>query len=134
MEGFRCKERFVEMMLTESMLLKYANECLEERNVKEVSNLISASELNINARKCVEEGFKMLKDKIASEVGHYYVDDSDNEVGSSKIKDPVGRHAKAEHSSISVVPCGIPNTMFASTSSMFISAKFYEKKCILNNA
>ncbi|KAI5667425.1 hypothetical protein M9H77_17278 [Catharanthus roseus] len=38
----------------------------------------------------------MLKDKIASEVGHYYVDDSDNEVGSSKIKDLVGRHAKEE--------------------------------------
>ncbi|KAI5661897.1 hypothetical protein M9H77_21220 [Catharanthus roseus] len=41
--------------------------------------------------------FRMLKDKISSEVGHYYVDDLDNEVGSSKIKDPVGRRAKAEY-------------------------------------
>ncbi|KAI5673042.1 hypothetical protein M9H77_13406 [Catharanthus roseus] len=39
----------------------------------------------------------MLKNKIAFEVGHYYIDDSENEVGSSKIKDPVGRCAKAEH-------------------------------------
>ncbi|KAI5659051.1 hypothetical protein M9H77_27844 [Catharanthus roseus] len=46
-------------------------------------------------RECIEEGFRILKDKIASEVGHYYVDDSDREVGSSKIKDPVGRRAKA---------------------------------------
>ncbi|KAI5683645.1 hypothetical protein M9H77_04873 [Catharanthus roseus] len=51
---------------------------------------------------CLEEevilkGFRMLKDKIAYEFGHYYVDDSDNEVGSSKMKDPIGRHAKREH-------------------------------------
>ncbi|KAI5678479.1 hypothetical protein M9H77_09429 [Catharanthus roseus] len=38
----------------------------------------------------------MFKDKIAFEVGDYYVDDSDNNVGSSKIKDPVGMYVKAE--------------------------------------
>ncbi|KAI5653270.1 hypothetical protein M9H77_30457 [Catharanthus roseus] len=63
--------------------------------LRKFSDLISTSELNINARECIEKEFRMLKDKIASEVGHYYVDDSDNEVGSSKIKDSVGRHAKA---------------------------------------
>ncbi|KAI5682465.1 hypothetical protein M9H77_03693 [Catharanthus roseus] len=38
----------------------------------------------------------MLKDKIAFEVGYHYINDSNNEVGSSKIKDPVGRRAKGE--------------------------------------
>ncbi|KAI5683310.1 hypothetical protein M9H77_04538 [Catharanthus roseus] len=58
------------------------------------SDLISASKLNINARECIEEGFRMMKDRIASEVGPYYVDNSDNEVCSSDIKDPVGRVQK----------------------------------------
>ncbi|KAI5681872.1 hypothetical protein M9H77_03100 [Catharanthus roseus] len=59
-------------------------------------DLISASELNINARECIEEGFRMMKDKIASEGGPYHVDNLDNEVGSSNIKDPVGRCAQGE--------------------------------------
>ncbi|KAI5683294.1 hypothetical protein M9H77_04522 [Catharanthus roseus] len=37
-----------------------------------------------------------MKDKITSEVGLYYVDDLENEVGYSNIKDPVGRRAKGE--------------------------------------
>ncbi|KAI5663479.1 hypothetical protein M9H77_22802 [Catharanthus roseus] len=41
--------------------------------------------------------FRMMKDKIASEVGPYYVNNSENEVGSSNIKDSVGRRAKGEH-------------------------------------
>ncbi|KAI5676360.1 hypothetical protein M9H77_07310 [Catharanthus roseus] len=141
MENFHCKEVFSETMVTESKLLKHANEvytigacrlfekqfmkfpnyCQElvgssnfgdvgkvskndivnysawrREMLRRFSDLISTSELNINARECIEEGFRMLKDKIAYEVGHYYVDDLDNEVGSSKIKDPVGRHAKGE--------------------------------------
>ncbi|KAI5676569.1 hypothetical protein M9H77_07519 [Catharanthus roseus] len=64
--------------------------------LRKFSHLISVSKLNINARECIEEGFRMLKDKIASKVGHYYVDDSDNEVRSSKIKDSIGRRAKGE--------------------------------------
>ncbi|KAI5652685.1 hypothetical protein M9H77_29872 [Catharanthus roseus] len=56
--------------------------------LRKFSDLIFPSELNINARECREEEFRMLKDNNASEVGHYYVDDLDNEVGSSKIKDP----------------------------------------------
>ncbi|KAI5677575.1 hypothetical protein M9H77_08525 [Catharanthus roseus] len=41
-----------------------------------------------------EEGFRMMKDKIIFEVGPYYADNSENEVGSSKIEDLVGRCAK----------------------------------------
>ncbi|KAI5661784.1 hypothetical protein M9H77_21107 [Catharanthus roseus] len=63
---------------------------------KKLSNLISASELNLHARECVEKGFRMMKDKIASKVGPYYIDNSNNEIGSSIIKDPVRRRAKGE--------------------------------------
>ncbi|KAI5681898.1 hypothetical protein M9H77_03126 [Catharanthus roseus] len=52
--------------------------------------------LNINASESIEEGFRMIKDNISSEVGPYCVDNSDNEVGSSNIKDPVRRRAKGE--------------------------------------
>ncbi|KAI5681150.1 hypothetical protein M9H77_02377 [Catharanthus roseus] len=58
--------------------------------LREFSNLISASELNMNVRECIEEGFKMMKDKIIAEVGPYYMDNSKNEGRSSGIKDPVG--------------------------------------------
>ncbi|KAI5667640.1 hypothetical protein M9H77_17493 [Catharanthus roseus] len=64
--------------------------------LRKFSNLISANELNMNARECIEEGFRMMKDKIASEVGPYYVDSSNNEVGSSNIKDLVGSPVKGE--------------------------------------
>ncbi|KAI5647969.1 hypothetical protein M9H77_33974 [Catharanthus roseus] len=64
--------------------------------LRKFSNLIFASELNINALEYVEEGFRMMKDKSASEVGPYYVDNLENEVGSSNSKDLVGRHAKGE--------------------------------------
>ncbi|KAI5648785.1 hypothetical protein M9H77_34790 [Catharanthus roseus] len=71
--------------------------CLEERKMlRKFSNLISTSELNINDWECVEEGFRMMKDKIASEVGPYYVNNSDNEVVSSNIKDPVRSCTKGE--------------------------------------
>ncbi|KAI5680828.1 hypothetical protein M9H77_02055 [Catharanthus roseus] len=147
MEDFRCKEGYV-MMVTESKLLKHANEvniigaymlfeaqfmkfleycqelvlCNEGEHVYETKDIdlsLGSSdvgdvgkvskkditdynawrreiELNINAWECIEEWFRMMKDKIASEVGLYYVDNSENEVGSSNIKDPVGRHAKGE--------------------------------------
>ncbi|KAI5683046.1 hypothetical protein M9H77_04274 [Catharanthus roseus] len=41
--------------------------------LRKFSYLISASELNINARECLEEGFRMMKDNITSEVGPCYV-------------------------------------------------------------
>ncbi|KAI5674000.1 hypothetical protein M9H77_14364 [Catharanthus roseus] len=59
-------------------------------------DLISASKLNINAREYLEEEFRMMKDKITSKVGSYYIDNLENKVGSSNIKDPVGRRAKGE--------------------------------------
>ncbi|KAI5676141.1 hypothetical protein M9H77_07091 [Catharanthus roseus] len=64
--------------------------------LRQFSDLISGSELNINSREYVEEGFRMMKDKIASEVGPYYVNNSENEVGPSNIKEPIGRRAKGE--------------------------------------
>ncbi|KAI5666793.1 hypothetical protein M9H77_16646 [Catharanthus roseus] len=57
-------------------------------------DLISASESNMNARECIEEGFKMMKGKIIAEVGPYYMDNSENEGRSCGIKDPVGRCTK----------------------------------------
>ncbi|KAI5678335.1 hypothetical protein M9H77_09285 [Catharanthus roseus] len=56
--------------------------------LRNFSDLISANELNINAREYIEERFRMMKDNITFEVGPYYVDNSENEVGSSNIKDP----------------------------------------------
>ncbi|KAI5649887.1 hypothetical protein M9H77_35892 [Catharanthus roseus] len=58
------------------------------------SDLIFASKLNINAWECVEEGSRMMKDKISSEVEAYYLNNSN--VGPSNNKDPVGRRAKGE--------------------------------------
>ncbi|KAI5682910.1 hypothetical protein M9H77_04138 [Catharanthus roseus] len=69
---------------------------VNKNDIASYSTWMREMELNINSRECIEEGFRILKDKFASEVGHYYVDDSDNEVGSSKIKDPVGRRTKRE--------------------------------------
>ncbi|KAI5648243.1 hypothetical protein M9H77_34248 [Catharanthus roseus] len=66
--------------------------------LRKFSDLISASKLNINARQYVEEGFRMMKDKIIAEVGIYYVDNSENESGSSNTKYLVGRRAIGEHS------------------------------------
>ncbi|KAI5650675.1 hypothetical protein M9H77_36680 [Catharanthus roseus] len=125
MEDFRCKERYVEMIVTKSKLLKHANEVILDKYIlnrwtkdidlslgsssigdvgkvskkdiasysawrreiiRKFSNLISAGELNINAQEYVEAGFRMMKDKIASEVGPYYVDNSNNEVGSPILK------------------------------------------------
>ncbi|KAI5677173.1 hypothetical protein M9H77_08123 [Catharanthus roseus] len=65
--------------------------------VRKFSNLISASELNMNAWECIEEGFIMMKDKIITEVGPYFVDNSENEGRSSDIKDPVGRRSEGVH-------------------------------------
>ncbi|KAI5661586.1 hypothetical protein M9H77_20909 [Catharanthus roseus] len=48
-------------------------------------DLISTSELNVNARECVE-GFRTMKGKIIAEVGPYYIDNSENEDGFSNIK------------------------------------------------
>ncbi|KAI5671364.1 hypothetical protein M9H77_11728 [Catharanthus roseus] len=142
---FPYKEGCVEKMVTESTLLKYANEVyairayrlFEEQfmkfseyyqglvrwtkdidlsldssgvgDVRKVSNkdiagysawrremlrkfsdLIFASELNINAQEYIEKGFRMTKDKISSKVGPYY------EVSSSNINDLVGRRTKGE--------------------------------------
>ncbi|KAI5671876.1 hypothetical protein M9H77_12240 [Catharanthus roseus] len=64
-------------------------------NVGKVSKK-DCCELNINARECAEEGFRMMKDKLASEIGPYYINNSKNEVGSSNIKDPVGKRTKRE--------------------------------------
>ncbi|KAI5671321.1 hypothetical protein M9H77_11685 [Catharanthus roseus] len=50
-----------------------------------------------NDMECIEEGFKMIKDKIIAEVGPYYADSLENEGRSSGIKDPVGRRAKGVH-------------------------------------
>ncbi|KAI5676270.1 hypothetical protein M9H77_07220 [Catharanthus roseus] len=126
MEDSCCKEGYVEMMVTESKLLKHANEAILDKyilkrwkkdidlslgssrvgdvgkvNKKDIAGYIFrfdfANELDINARECVEEGFRMMNDNIASEVGPYYVDNLENEVGSSNIKDPVGRCVKGEH-------------------------------------
>ncbi|KAI5670794.1 hypothetical protein M9H77_11158 [Catharanthus roseus] len=65
--------------------------------LRKFSDLISTIKLNINTGEGIEEGFRMMKAKIASEVEPYYVDNSDNDVGSSNIKDSVGRRAKGEH-------------------------------------
>ncbi|KAI5666432.1 hypothetical protein M9H77_16285 [Catharanthus roseus] len=65
--------------------------------LRKFSDLIFASELKINARECIEEGFSMMKDKVASKVGPYYIDNSENGVGSSNFKDPVRWYAKGEH-------------------------------------
>ncbi|KAI5649155.1 hypothetical protein M9H77_35160 [Catharanthus roseus] len=62
--------------------------------LRKFSNLIFASESNMNVGECIEEGFKMMKDKIIAEVRPYYVDNSENEGRSSDIKDRVGRRAK----------------------------------------
>ncbi|KAI5671307.1 hypothetical protein M9H77_11671 [Catharanthus roseus] len=62
--------------------------------LRKFSNLISTSDLNMNARECIEEGFKMMKDKIIAEVVPYYMDNSENESRSSGIKDPIGSCAK----------------------------------------
>ncbi|KAI5657297.1 hypothetical protein M9H77_26090 [Catharanthus roseus] len=64
------------------------------RMLRKFSDLIPAIELNMNAWECVEEGFKIMKDKIIAEVRPYYVDDSGNKVRSSDIKDSVGRRSK----------------------------------------
>ncbi|KAI5667494.1 hypothetical protein M9H77_17347 [Catharanthus roseus] len=50
----------------------------------------------VNARECIEKGFRMMKDKIIAEVGPYFVDNSENIGGSSYIKNSVGRRAKSE--------------------------------------
>ncbi|KAI5656505.1 hypothetical protein M9H77_25298 [Catharanthus roseus] len=63
--------------------------------LRKFSYLIFASELNVNARECVEEGFKMMRHRIVVEVGPYRVDDLGNK-GSSIIKDPTGSRAKRE--------------------------------------
>ncbi|KAI5666241.1 hypothetical protein M9H77_16094 [Catharanthus roseus] len=59
-------------------------------------DLFSSSELNVNARECIEKGFRIIKDKIIAKVGPYYVDNSKNESRYSNIKDPIGRRAKGE--------------------------------------
>lgn len=64
--------------------------------IRKFSDLISASELNVNARECVQEGFKTMSDKIVADVGSYYVNDLENEGVSSNIKDPIGSYAKEE--------------------------------------
>ncbi|KAI5653543.1 hypothetical protein M9H77_30730 [Catharanthus roseus] len=119
LEDFRCKEGYVEMMVTESKFLKHVNEVglayamrastssvgnvrkVSKNNIagysawrrkmlRKFSNLISANKLS------VEERFRMMNDNITFEVGLYYVDSSNNEVDSSIIKDPVRRRAKGE--------------------------------------
>ncbi|KAI5667073.1 hypothetical protein M9H77_16926 [Catharanthus roseus] len=60
-------------------------------------DLIFANELNMNAQECIEEGFRIMKNKIIAEVGPFYIDNLENESGSSNIKDLVGRRAKREH-------------------------------------
>ncbi|KAI5676906.1 hypothetical protein M9H77_07856 [Catharanthus roseus] len=130
MEDSRCKEGYVEMKVTESKLLKHANEVytigtyrlfegqfmkfleycqglvtipnkyILKRWTKNIDLSLDSSiigDVGKNIEKDIaEEGFGMMKDKIASEVGPYYVDNSDNEVSSSNIKDPVERRAKRE--------------------------------------
>ncbi|KAI5674097.1 hypothetical protein M9H77_14461 [Catharanthus roseus] len=64
--------------------------------LKKFSDLIFASELNVNAQECVGEGFRVMKDKIIIEVGPYYVDNLEIEGGSSNVKDPVGRQEIVE--------------------------------------
>ncbi|KAI5653355.1 hypothetical protein M9H77_30542 [Catharanthus roseus] len=88
-------EGSVEMMVTESRLLKHANEVytigtygssvgdvgkVSKKDIAGYSACRREIELNINAWKYAEEGFRMMKDKIAYEVGPYYVDNSENEV------------------------------------------------------
>ncbi|KAI5654443.1 hypothetical protein M9H77_31630 [Catharanthus roseus] len=70
---------------------EHVYEYLEEEMLRKFSDLIFATELNMNARECIEEVFKMMKDNIIAEVGPYYVDNSENECRSFGIKDPVGR-------------------------------------------
>ncbi|KAI5662691.1 hypothetical protein M9H77_22014 [Catharanthus roseus] len=48
----------------------------------------------MNARECIEEGFKKMKDKIIVEVEPYYMDNSENEGRSPGIKVPVHKRAK----------------------------------------
>ncbi|KAI5676775.1 hypothetical protein M9H77_07725 [Catharanthus roseus] len=62
MEDFRCKEGYVEMIVTGLKLLKHANE-----------------QLNINAWECIE-GFRMMKDKIVPKMGPYYVNSLENKL------------------------------------------------------
>ncbi|KAI5653119.1 hypothetical protein M9H77_11273 [Catharanthus roseus] len=62
----------------------------EKFNKKHIASSIfkfdSASELKVNARECVEEKFRTMKDKIIAEVGPYYIDNLEYEGGSSNIK------------------------------------------------
>lgn len=65
--------------------------------IRKFSYLILVIELNRKSWECVEEGFKMMRDKIVAKVGSYYVNDLENNGAFSTIIDPTGSQAKGEH-------------------------------------
>ncbi|KAI5664448.1 hypothetical protein M9H77_23771 [Catharanthus roseus] len=54
--------------------------------LRKFSDLISASEWNINAWEYIEEEFRMMKDKIVTEVGTYFIDNLETKKIIVKIK------------------------------------------------
>ncbi|KAI5653820.1 hypothetical protein M9H77_31007 [Catharanthus roseus] len=107
MEDFRCKEEYVEMTVTESKLLKHANEVytigqykiFEEKFMKFSENgqgLVATPNKYILKRWTKDIDLSLCSSSVG-DVGKVSKKDiAENEVDSSNIKDLIGRSAKGE--------------------------------------